>query len=309
VWLRVTTNDLVIPTSRSTETYPVPSSPLDWRTAISMDPDARRRFTADDRSDVEELRRLVRKAQALTYVRGARTVDLKIEWPLAAVDEIISLYERYEREGKKVDDEFPALAAGYKPPGLPAPYTQGGELARPYEEEPKSAQVFREKDGPGLRNQRGKVVLAPSRAYTAGAPLQGSERWFAFSVAGQRYSHVLDARGRVVTVGTHKAFVDVQPGPQPGTWRLVGVDEGSPQTAYTTTREYTSKDRRFYTQADFDAFVSRDRRPAEPPKPPRPGDAGKLVLAFATSKQTYYRGTTYVVDARMQVLSKDTAYY
>ncbi len=305
MFFRVAHGDLVIAPSGVMPVAGPPLWPSDWRTTVSMDSDARSRFTSADRSVVNDMKTLVRGAQAMTYVIGSRMVSLKIEWPLAEIDEIIGLYEKYEREGKKIDDDFAALKPDFKPPA-PPPYTKGGELAKPYEEEIKTAEVFSEPGrGPGLR-AKNRVVMQ-SAAYGWGRALPGSDRYFQFDVRGKPFAHLYDAKGRRMSIGSHSAFTAIGKGPQPDTWLLMGVDENS-GTAYTTRREYSSK-RQYLSQADFNAFTSRDGAPIPAPTAPRPGDENKVSIGFATKIQTFSRGTVYVVDARLRVILTDAGYH
>lgn len=304
VYFRIAHGDLLIGPSR---TMPVPAPPLwpsDWRTALSMDPDVRTRFTATDRSSIDALRSLVLDAEALTDVPGEQRVTLKIEWPLAEIDEIIELYEKYEREGKKIDDDFAALKPDFKPPA-PPPYNKGGELAKPYEEEIKTAELFADKSqGVGLR-AKGKEVMR-STAHYPGSKLGSDDRFFVFPLQGAgRLLQVFDARGKVVTLNGLDRFVHVAPGPRPGTYRL-GMADFAGQPRLVTQKDYSSKGApSVMSQAEFSSFSSRDGDGQCRTSGGRVGE-----VSFHTGyRRQLYRGRLLTVDSRFQLLSDEAGYF
>lgn len=297
---------LVVPESRSLDTHAPPSVPPDWREVVSMDPDPRTRFSDKDRSSVEEMKRILLNAEALGRAGNERErlVDLKIEWPLEKIDEIIELYQRYEKEGKKLDEDFAALRPDFKPPALPAAYARGGELATPYEEEIKSAEAFSDpKLGVGLR-AKGKVVMQ-SRQHYGPRKLDPEGRYWVFSISGSSDSQIFDARGKLVSVAGLDRFRQVSPGPQAGTYRLSVFDErGSP--ALVTQKDYPFGRASVLTDEEFRAFAAAD------------GD-GRCVqraggkpgtLSFSTTERiNLYRGRLLTLDGRLQLLSDKPGFF
>lgn len=100
IFLNVKDNDLVYFGSRSNQNYISPTSPPKWRNAISTDfinyNDSR--FTDRDPSQETELKRIISSAVAIKLPSNQRqVVNLDVEWPDEAIDEIARLYEQYEK--------------------------------------------------------------------------------------------------------------------------------------------------------------------------------------------------------------------
>lgn len=296
---------LVVPESRSLDTHAPPSVPADWREVVSMDPDPRTRFSDRDRSSPDEMKRILLNVDALGRAGNERErlVDLKIEWPLEKIDEIIALYQRYEKEGKKLDEDFAALRPDFKPPALPAAYARGGELATPYEEEIKSAEAFSDpKLGVGLR-AKGKVVMQ-SRQHYSPRKLDPEGRYWVFSLNGGG-QQIFDARGKLLSFGGLDRFSRVDAGPTPGSYRLGSFDERS-SPALATFKEYVNRGPApVMSAAEFRSFATRDGdgRCLQAP----PGKAG--IYISGSRRSNVFRGRLLTLDARLQLLSDEPGYF
>lgn len=306
---KVTHNNLVYYESRSPKNFQVPTSPANgkWKYAFSSAPIIKSTFTDQDFSDEKELRQLLKDLQDVrpcsVACGGAAKISFDIKWPDDAIDEIGRLYEQYEKEGAKLDEELRTIKEADRLVKPVAAYNKADEMAAPFEEEGKSAEVFDEGKRVGLR-AKGKVVFE-STNYVTAEPLKGSTSLFAFRLKGRDTGyHLYNARGQQVSVDGHSTFLNMSAGKQSGTFRLIIEDYRS--AVYTSKRMYYEA-ASYFDEQEFDNFKRSDQ---QPPKPyTGGGGGGGLILAFPRYKVTFYRGIAYTVDAKMNVLSKEPVFY
>lgn len=306
LYFRFAHQSVHVPASRSMETIAPPASPTDWRRQVSTDPDPRTRFGEQDRSSVEDMRKLMARPVYLGdgVAHQQRLVDLKLEWPLAEIDKIIELYERYEKEDKKLEDDFALIQPAYKPAGLPAPYAKSDELATPYEEEIKTAEAFADKQGVGLR-AKGRVVMQ-SAEHQAGTKLDAEGRYWVFQRKAAPYKkQVYDARGKLLSVAGEDSFDFVLPGGRSGSYRLALVDF-TRTPAYATVKDYyRNGPGQVMSLIEFQSFRTRD------------GDgkcresslkAGQVGIHLG-QRSNIYRGRLIEVDERFTLVGERAGYF
>lgn len=303
VKFRVTNNALHYFESRSGKNYKSPISPPRWQDAFSTDL-SENAFTASDNSEERILVNLMSKQVAVVSSNKMQpNVVLDIKWPDDAIDEIGRLYDHYEKQDKKLDDELKAIKEANKPGKPIAAYDKADEMAAPFEEEAKSAEVFNEGERVGLR-AKGRVVFQ-SVNYSSAEPLKGSDSIFAFSLRRGRGLHIYNAKGKQVSVDGHSDFYMIRDGERPGIYRLFVTQD---KVFYATKENYfryPAEDKGFFTQREFDKFVAEDKTPRRAPAGVK---TGELVLV-AGSKMNFSRGTLYTVDSKLRVLSRETVYY
>lgn len=322
---KVSGNDLNYFESRSAKNLQSPVSPSSgkWKYAFSTMSyaDSGDIFTDKDYSDENELRQLLKNADTLRPTQaGAVKIALNIKWADDAIDEIGLLYDQYEKEGKKIDDELKAVKNADKLVKPVAAYNKDDEMSAPFEEESKSAEVFKEGETVGLR-AKGKIVFSSDTHYSPEA-IDEKNRLFSFYSKESKFPNqmqLFDARGKRLTVNGYTDFSRVGKGESPDTYYVIIADGKS--IFYTTKQAYGSSDiAKFYarstphylTQSQFDAFVTKDKGPrmrtafdSEIEK----STCQDCVFLTPNSQKDFRRGTLYTVDNKFQVLSTETIYY
>lgn len=295
---KVPNNDLNYFESRSAKNLQSPVSPSNgqWKSVFSTmwyadDPEI---FTDKDHSDEKELKGLLKNFSSLSSCnscRGAVKVRLDIKWADDAIDEIGRLYDQYEKEGKKIDDELKAVKEADKLVKPVAVYNKDDEMSAPFEEEAKSAEVFKNGETVGLR-AKGKVVFE-SANYSDAEPFKGLNNLFIFKEKWDY--HIYNAKGQRLSVDGHSSFYRISEGERTGTYKLFIVQD---ENFYNTVDIYwgnPSGDKGYLTQREFDNFVAKDK--------------AKQSGWEVGTKKTLERGTLYTVDNKLQILSRETVYY
>ncbi|HRH40535.1 MAG TPA: hypothetical protein PKY82_02745 [Pyrinomonadaceae bacterium] len=110
VCFKISGNNLVYFGSRSSQNYQSPTSPARWKYAISSLITGGCRFTDADLSDESKLKGMMSKFESFTPIEESDyKTTLDIKWDEEAIDEIAELYDKYEKEDKKIDDKLKAI--------------------------------------------------------------------------------------------------------------------------------------------------------------------------------------------------------
>lgn len=301
---KISHNDLNYFESRSAKNLQFPVSPSNgkWKSVFSTAAITGSIFTDQDASDEKELRLLLKNFSDIrpcsVGCNGAVKVTLDIRWNDDAIDEIGRLYEKYEKENKKIDDELKAVKEADKLVNPVTAYDKNDEMSAPFEEEAKSAEIFKEDEIVGLR-AKGKVVFQSAEYYNA-EPLNSEKSLFKLNSRKGGW-HLYNAKGKRLSVDGKDDFLVIREGKRPGTYYLYVRLEKN----FFTTKQLYPKEPGLLTQSEFDRFVAQDERPQKAPSDYKEG----TVYMTMDTRIDFSRGTLYTVDDKLQVISKETGYY
>ena len=227
---KVSDNALAYFESRSAKNLQSPISPASgkWKYAFSTYGD----FTDKDASDENELKQILKNLREVQPVGPNMVgIDLDIKWADDAIDEIGKLYDQYEKESKKIDDELKAVKNADKLVKPVAAYNKDDEMSAPFEEEAKSAEVFKDGETVGLR-AKGKIVFSSSQ-HTTAEPINSEKNLFKFRSRKGDW-HLYNAKGKRLSVDGNSNFRLIEAGNRTGTYRLLAAQEYS--TPFYETR-------------------------------------------------------------------------
>ena len=295
VCFKVTDNDLVYFESRSGKNYATPGSPARWKDAVTFD--GMSAFTPADPANEQELRKMVSGFRGVENMRvGGENVRLQITWPGAEIDRIAELFERYEKEDKKIADDYAYLQDA----PMEKPFAGPAEAAQPHDFQPKAGEGFQNGDEVGIK-VNGEVSFR-SRKHFNGAPLTMEKTHFLFALRNGWSCELIDTKGRLTTIVGYTRFLPFKSSAS-GNLRLVALT-ASPALALRTHKEYFGL-YDILTQSEFDNFAQRDARPL-PSRPPSSG--GGVVISAPSYPYAFYRGELLELDKKMNVLSREPVY-
>lgn len=313
VYFKVSDNALGYTDSRSGRNVQSPISPASgkWKHVFSVQPTvASSTFTDADYSDEKELKELLKNFRELSPCsvgcRGGVRVSFDIKWPDDAIDEISRLYDQYEKENKKIDDELRAIKEADKLVKPVAAYNKDDEMSAPFEEEAKSAEVFKEGDTVGLR-AKGKVVFTSS-AYSSAEPIDAEKKLFKFS-SREGGLHLYDAKGKRLSVGGKSSFSSIKEGRQAGTYQLI-IPADSSYPAYTSRYKQqgwgrSGGNKGYLTQSEVDQYLAGETPDEQRCDSCKPGD---VYMVMPTNFIKFYRSTLYTVDNKLKIINTETVY-
>jgi hypothetical protein len=231
---------------------------------------------------------------------------LDLRWPDEAIDQIYEDFEEYEKKGKDLEKEYKEAKEEPKVAKRAQPLAAGDEMAQPFEDVPKTAKTFydKDKDSVGLVTPKGKKVFTSDK-HGGGTALDEKGSIFTFGLRDYNLPNriqLINAAGRTVKIDGHEAVMDIKKSAD-GLTYIVFVDNGGGEV-YRTVKCYENGGGP-YTSEEFTALQSRDRAPL---KPLPPGNPNAVYFGFSQYHYVYKTVIRYVVDSKFKTVSKAPGY-
>ncbi|MGC4074210.1 MAG: hypothetical protein QM760_17205 [Nibricoccus sp.] len=300
--------DLVYGQSRDGKDRAEPVVPLHLKDRVSLDHNSTTWFTSEDRTTDEELNKIftniIRVHDKTATQSNDVNVDIKIAWPDFEIERIAKDYESYEKEGKKAEKDYAFL----KDPPKEKPYSGNEEMALPVDASAKPGEAFQvssTKDKPwhaGIR-VNGKVIFESEKIVRTPEPFDDKKTLFLVGMPDEIGSRLINTKGKWVQYEGYSRFILRDK-------RLVGIPD-NPAPVYSSQDTYQSRWYPPITEAEFQAFKSKDhKRP--PPRSEKPDPSKPVVweYTFATYTIHFFRGEFLTLDQNnKKVIAREPAYF
>jgi hypothetical protein len=310
LFLKIKPLDFVYGSSRDGKDRSAPVVPLHLKDSVSLDPNTATRFTSEDKTSDDELRKIfagiLRVHDRTATEDNTVNVDIKITWPDFEIEQIAKDFERYEKEGKKAEKDYAFL----KDAPQEKPFTGNEEMALPIDASPKPGEAFDGRPTPESKWRAGirvgdKVIFESENIVRKPKPFDEKKTMFLVQMPDEIGARLINTQGKWIQYEGYSRFILSEK-------RLVGVPDNL-GSAYTSKKEYNSWMRAPMTESEFEDFRRSDQKPPPPPKPedrPRPSDYNVVEYAWSTYRVELFRGEFLVLDKNnRKVISKETAYF
>ncbi len=277
--------------------------PIEGRLGISS-PSIPDRWT--QRMHIAELGRgYVSEAEApgqwksFVSVKCASVKFMGLRIPHDELGRIAQTLAEYKKNDAQREKDYAVVTRGLETPG--APYARDDGWARPFEMPLVPAQAYSSGGGVGLK-VNGRVVWA-SRRYSSLSKLDATGLYFrAMLPGGEAASHIVDARGKVLTVRGHREFAHITRTKE-GRYQLDAYDPQA-RPLMTTKKDYAGLPR--MSEREFNAWLAADGDGRCRSYPNMKANEVRYSLA---RQYHIHKGAYLEADAAFKPVHEETAYF